>query len=229
MSPFYAGIDLGARSSWLCIVDANGRKQQSCKTPNDAERILSLLEPYGPDLQAVVESTFNWYWLVDLLQDQKIHVKLAHPLYLKAIAYAKVKTDQVDAHTLAQLLRLDYIPEAFIYPRDLRPTRDLLRRRHRLVSQRSDLIRMLHFQLMSHNVTMFSRNTIRKLYGRHLRGLLSHRHDRQGGMALLRLIDAVDEQVQRLEEEIFASVFRKKPVVLLKRVLPRYSGHFRIG
>lgn len=93
-----------------------------------------MLDPFRDDLQAVVETTFNGYWLVDLLQDHEIEVELPHPLYLKAIAKAKVKTDQVDAHTLAQLLRLDYIPEALIYPRDLRPTRNLLRRRHRLVS-----------------------------------------------------------------------------------------------
>jgi transposase len=58
----------------------------------------------APSLQVVIESTFNWYWIVDLLQDHQIDVKLAHPLHLKAIAYAKVKTDRVDAHTLAQLL-----------------------------------------------------------------------------------------------------------------------------
>ena len=190
MSEYYAGIDLGARSSWLCVVDSSGRRKFSRKIPNDPQRIVSLLAPYRPSLEAVVESTFNWYWLVDLLQDLRVDVKLAHPLYLKAIAYAKVKTDQVDAHTLAQLLRLDYIPEGFIYPRDLRPTRDLLRRRHRLVRWRSDLRRVLHFQLISHNITSFGRNGIKRLDGRHLRSLLSHPHDRQAGGAILRLIAA---------------------------------------
>jgi len=75
MSPFYAGIDLGPRSSWLCVVDADGRKQLNRKTRNDPQRILSLLKPYGPRLQAVVESTFNWYWIVDLLQDHEIGVR----------------------------------------------------------------------------------------------------------------------------------------------------------
>ncbi len=218
MSSFYGGIDLGARSSWLCVVDAKGQKRLDCKMPNDPQRILSHLKRFVPSLQAVVESTFNWYWLVDLLQDHEIEVTLAHPLYLKAIAYAKVKTDQVDAHTLAQLLRLDYIPEAFIYPRNLRPTRDLLRRRHRLVSWRSDLYRALQFQLMSHNITTFGRNTIKKLDGRQLRTLLSHPHDRQAGRAVLHLIAALDKEIAELEAHIFASVFRKKPVVLLKTI-----------
>jgi transposase len=200
------------------VVDADGCKQLNRKTPNDPQRIVSLLKPYGPRLQAVVESTFNWYWIVDLLQDHEIDVKLAHPLYLKAIAYAKVKTDQVDAHTLAQLLRLDYIPEAYIYPRQLRPTRDLLRRRHRLVRWRSDLYRVLQFHLLRENVTTFGRNSVKRIDGRQLRGLLRHPHDRLAGKAVLHLIAALDEEIAGLEESIFASVFRKKPVVLLKTI-----------
>ena len=218
MSLFYAGFDLGARSSWLCVVDSAGQKRLSCKVPNDPGQIVSLVRRYGSGLQAVVESTFNWYWLVDLLQDEGVEVKLAHPLYLKAIAYAKVKTDQVDAHTLAQLLRLDYIPEAFIYPRELRPIRDLLRRRHRLVRWRSDLYRVLHLQLLQQNVSTFGRNSIKELDGRQLRSLLRNPHDRQAGRAVLHLVATLDQEITRLDESVAASVFRKKPVVLLKTI-----------
>ena len=98
------------------MVDAQGGKRLNCRVPNDPARILELLALFGPSLCAVFESTFNRYRIVDLLQDQEIAVELAHPLYLKAIAYAKFKIDQIDAHTLAQLLRPDQIPEAFIYP-----------------------------------------------------------------------------------------------------------------
>jgi transposase len=234
MSLFYAGFDLGARSSWLCVVDSAGQKRLSCKVPNDPGQIVSLVRRYGSGLQAVVESTFNWYWLVDLLQDEGVEVKLAHPLYLKAIAYAKVKTDQVDAHTLAQLLRLDYIPEAFIYPRELRPIRDLLRRRHRLVRWRSDLYRVLHLQLLQQNVTTFGRNSIKELDGRQLRSLLRNPHDRQAGRAVLHLVATLDEEIARLDESVSASVFRKKPVVLLKTIpgIGKVLGatiHYEVG
>jgi transposase len=218
MAEYYAGIDLGARSSWLCVVDAKGVKRLNRRIANDPAQILAVLDPFRGRLRAVVESTFNWYWLVDLLQDHEIEVKLAHPLYLKAIAYAKVKTDQVDAHTLAQLLRLDYIPEAFIYPRDLRPTRNLLRRRHRLVSWRSDLYRVLHFHLISHNITTFGRNAIKQLDGRHLRGLLTHAHDRRASLAMLHLIASLDQEIAELDEQVSKALFRKKPVVLLKTI-----------
>ena len=77
MTEYHAGIDLGARRSWLCVIDAEGRKRLNRKTANDASLILSSLKEFRPQLQAVVESTFNWYWLVDLLQEQGIEVKLA--------------------------------------------------------------------------------------------------------------------------------------------------------
>ena len=79
MAEYYAGIDLGARSSWLCVVDAKGVKRLSRRIANDPAQILAVLDPFRGKLRAVVESTFNWYWLVDLLQDHEIEVKLAHP------------------------------------------------------------------------------------------------------------------------------------------------------
>jgi transposase len=218
MPQYYAGIDLSARSSWICVVDATGEKQISRKVPNDPEHICQVLEPFLPDLYAVVESTFNWYWIVDVLEDLGADVKLAHPLYIKAIAYAKVKTDRVDAHTLAQLLRMNYIPEAFIYPREMRPSRDMVRRRHRLVSLRAALYRDLQLQLMKHNVTTFNRNAIKKLDGRNLRALLGHTHDRRCGVAMLHVIDALDKEIAVLDKTIQVTVRGHKPVVLLKTI-----------
>jgi len=218
MPQYYAGIDLSARSSWICVVNAAGDRQVSRKVANDPECIAQILDPFLPDLSAVVESTFNWYWIVDVVEDLGAEVKLAHPLYIKAIAYAKVKTDRVDAHTLAQLLRMNYIPEAFIYPRELRPTRDLVRRRHRLVNLRAGLYRDLQLQLMKHNVTSFSRNAIKKLDGRNLRALMTHMHDRRCGIAWLHVIDALDKEIAELDRIIQASVRGHKPVVLLKTI-----------
>jgi transposase len=86
------------------------------------------------------------------------------------------------------------------------------------VGWRSDLRRALHFQLISHNITSFGRNGIKKLDGRQLRALLSHPHDRQAGGAILRLIAAVDREVARLDEQIASAVFRKRPIVRLKTI-----------
>ncbi len=218
MSRFYAGIDLSARTSWICVLDESGKKLLNRKVRNDRQQIYKLLERFQPGLSAVVETTFNWYWLVDLLEDMGAEVKLAHALYVKAIAYAKVKTDQVDAYTLARLLRAGYIPEAFIYPRAARPTRGLLRRRHRLVRLRASLYRELKLQLMAQNITDISRNAIKKLDGRNLRRLLPDVQERQAGLALVHMVDAFDKEIEILEQEIHARMRRQKPIVLLKTI-----------
>ncbi|MFQ5894153.1 MAG: IS110 family transposase [Nitrospinota bacterium] len=218
MSQFYPGIDLAARSLWICILDKAGSKKFNGKVLSDPHAILAILEPFLPHLSAVVESTFNWYWIVDLLQDHGIDVQLAHPLYLKAIAYAKVKTDQVDAHTLAQLQCLDYIPQAFIYPKELRPTRDLIRRRHHLVNLRSGLYRDLQLQLLRQNISHFDRKSIKTLDGRNLRALLPQLHERRAGLAYLHLIQTLDQQTTTLDKDIQTAVHRKKPILLLRSI-----------
>ena len=196
-------------------MDDTGQKLLSRRVPNDPGALLGQLEPFGPRLKVVVEATFNWYWLVDLLEDHGLEVTLAHPLYLKAIAYAKVKTDKVDAHTLAQLLRLGYIPEAWICPRELRATRDLVRRRNRLVNVRAGLLRDVQIQLMKANVRL-GRNEVKAIDGRHLRRLLDHPHARRVGLAYLHTIEALTREIRDLDAEIRRSLRRSKPILLLE-------------
>ena len=135
---FYAGIDLHTRKSVVCVIDEKERKVVMETAPNDLPSIVNLLEevPRRPDV--AVEATLNWYWLVDGLQEAGYKVKLAHTMGLYMITGAKVKTDRRDAFSLARLLRLDAIPEAYIYPKDARPIRDLLRRRTRMVRLREE-------------------------------------------------------------------------------------------
>jgi transposase len=134
---FYCGIDLGARESQICVIDKRVKKVLEVKTRNNLEHIKQLLEPYKKNLEIVVESTFNWYWLVDGLQAAGFKVVLAHTLGLHLITAAKVKTDRRDAFALAKLLLAGMIPTAYIYPAQTRPVRDLLRRRGRLVQVRA--------------------------------------------------------------------------------------------
>jgi transposase len=134
---FYCGIDLHAKDSYLCVIDDQGKTHLKSKVTNHLEDILDQLSSFSPRPFVAVESTLNWYWLVDGLEEAGFEVKLAHTLGLYMITGAKVKTDRRDALTLAKLLRLDALPEAYIYPKDKRPIRDLLRRRNRVVSVRA--------------------------------------------------------------------------------------------
>src|SRR5207248_5280532 len=96
---------------------------------NDPETLLELLSEIDGDCRIALEATYGWEWLADVLQDAGYELHLSHPLRTKAIASARVKTDAVDAKTLAHLLRTDLLPEAYIPPRELRDLRDPLRHR----------------------------------------------------------------------------------------------------
>src|SRR5712671_605287 len=134
---FYCGIDLSARDCHVCVIDEQLKIVVQQKLRNELAKICELLEPYKANLKIVVESTFNWYWLIDGLQAEGFEVVLAHTLGLYLITGAKVKTDRRDAYSLAKLLLVGAIPKAYIYPAETRPVRDLLRRRARLVQVRA--------------------------------------------------------------------------------------------
>lgn len=133
----YCGIDLGSRRSQVCVVDAAGVVQLERGVANELSSLCSLLGGRGDTVHVVVDATFNWYWIVDGLLDHGYDVVLAHPLALRAITTARVKTDRRDARALAQLHRLRAIPRAAIVARPQRTIRDLVRRRIHLVRQRA--------------------------------------------------------------------------------------------
>jgi transposase len=172
---FYCGIDLSAMTSWICVVDDHLSVVLERKVPNELPVVLDALAPFAADLRVVGESTFNWYWLVDGLQDHGIDVTLAHCLGLAAISKAKVKTDRCDAFTLAKLHRAGVIPPAYIYPRETRPIRDLLRRRGHLVAARAHEYGRLRLVLLRHGVLSSSRALIKRADEDDLAPLLDHR------------------------------------------------------
>jgi transposase len=154
----YCGIDLHARRSQVCVIDREGEVLVNRKVPNRIELILEILEPFGEGIPVAVESTFNWYWLVDALQDAGHEVHLGHPLKLAMISKAKTKTDRVDAFKLARLLRSGDFPEAYIYHRETRPIRDLVRQRGKLVTWRAREYSATRLRLYRHGFLDHDRN-----------------------------------------------------------------------
>lgn len=151
---FYSGIDLHKDMSVITTINENGSIIAQKKLPNHVAHLLGYFDSIGQDHKAVVESTANWYWLSDLLNDHGIELTLAHAKYLKAISYAKVKTDKVDSHTLANLLRLDMIPEAHQISPSMRPVRDLMRARLTLVTKKTSCINSIHRLLAKYNLLL---------------------------------------------------------------------------
>jgi transposase len=140
----YAGIDLHSTNSYVAVVDGEGKKVYKKKLSNDGALILEGLEPYRRDLKGVViESTFNWYWLVDLLMEDGYRVHLANPAAIQKYKGLKHSDDRSDALWLAEMLRLGILPEGYIYPKEDRPVRDLLRKRSHLVKLRTSVINSL--------------------------------------------------------------------------------------
>ena len=131
----HSGIDLHKRTVVVSTVDANGRAVAEAELPTSPRLVQAYFAKLRGTHQAVVESTATWYWMRDLLVAQGIDVRLGHCKYIKAISYAKVKTDAVDAATLAQLLRGGLIPEGHMISPAHREERDLLRSRLRAVVQ----------------------------------------------------------------------------------------------
>ena len=133
----YCGIDLHGNNNVISVIDDDGTVVYEKRHPNDLDVIREVLEGYRDSLLAcVVESTYNWYWLVDGLMDASFDVRLAHTGAIPQYAGIKHSNDQSDARHLAQLLRLGILPEGYIQPREQRAVRDLLRRRLLLVQQK---------------------------------------------------------------------------------------------
>jgi len=129
---------------YVCILDQNGTKLVHKNLPTTPEAFLCLIAPYKEDLVVGVECMFTWYWLADLCAQQGIAFVLGHALYMKAIHGGKAKNDKIDAHKIAVLLRGGMFPQAYVYPAEMRATRDLLRRRCHLARKRAELLAHIH-------------------------------------------------------------------------------------
>jgi transposase len=138
--PFYCGIDLHARTMYLCILDQAGETLLHRNMPATPEALLKAITPYRDQIVLAAECMFTWYWLADLCADHGIPFVLGHALYMKAIHGGKAKNDKIDAHKIAVLLRGGMLPQAYVYPAEMRATRDLLRRRMHLARKRGALL-----------------------------------------------------------------------------------------
>jgi transposase len=137
---FYCGIDLHARSMYLCILDRDGKIVLHHNMAAAPEPFLQAIAPYRGHLVVGVECIFCWYWVADLCAAEKIEFVLGHALYMKAIHGGKAKNDKIDAYKIASLLRGGNFPLAYVYPAQMRATRDLLRRRMYLMRERAQLL-----------------------------------------------------------------------------------------
>jgi transposase len=172
----YCGIDLHARMMYLCILDAAGAVLLWRNIECSPKAFLSAVKAFRDDLVVAVECMFTWYWLADLCAREGIGFVLGHALYMRAIHGGKAKNDRIDAHKIAALLRGGMIPQAYVYPPEMRATRDLLRRRNHLMRKRAELIAHIQNTISQYNLPPLE-HRIQKRCDRE--GLLAHFPDPQ--------------------------------------------------
>ena len=139
MHPYYCGIDLHARILYVCIIDQLGEILVHKEISANPQNLLKLLEPYRGNIVVGVECMHCWYWVSDFCQNHSIDFILGHALYMKAIHGGKAKNDRIDSFKIAKLIRGGNFPLAYTYPKEMRATRDLLRRRTKIVRHGANL------------------------------------------------------------------------------------------
>jgi transposase len=198
---FYCGVDLHARTLSLCVLDHEGKKRLQRTLDASPEAVLDALAPFRDGLVVAAECMFAWYWLADRCQDEGIPFVLGHALYRKAIHGGKAKNDTLDAYKLATLLRGGAFPTAYVYPRGMRETRDLLRRRTFLVRKRAEALVHLVNTNSQYNLPPFPKKLAYAQNRTELKVAerFADPSVRQSVALDLALIDAYDTHVRELE------------------------------
>ena len=147
----HIGVDMHKRFSQVAVLDDGGSvvKEEHLEH-REQEKLTGFFGQYRGQAVATLEATRNWYWLYELMEAQGVTVKLAHPLRVKLIAEAKIKTDKIDARTLAQMERAGFLPEAYIPPPEVREQREWLRYRIALVHTRAGFKNRVHAVSYTH-------------------------------------------------------------------------------
>ena len=200
---YYAGIDLHSNNNVVVVIDNEGRRQYRKRLCNELPAVIRALQPFERELSGVVvESTYNWYWLVDGLMNAGYCLHLANTAAIQQYAGLKHGDDESDAQWLAEMLRLGILPEGFIYPQERRPVRDLLRKR-------SQLVRMQTSNLLGAQ-NIISRNRGIKLSGNAIKRQSDEDIDGLGfaddvGLAIksnLTVMACIKEQIRLIEKRV---------------------------
>ncbi len=213
----YTGFDLHSSTSYVGIIDEEGKRFFKKKLRNDPNLILETIGPFKEAIVGiVVESTYNWYWLVDLLMEEGYEVHLANPSRVQQYSGLKHSDDEHDAFWLAEMLRLKILPVGYIYPKEQRPLRDLLRKRGHLVKLRTSLIVSLQ-NILARNVgTKIKTNHIKALKDDRVTPLLCGNDDLSlAGKVSKDAIDALTRQITAIEVAVEKKITIKKPYDLL--------------
>lgn len=215
-----AGIDLHGNNVVIGVINQDGKRLAHRKLDCDLKQVVEFLKPLKPQLQSMaVESTFNWYWLVDGLRAQGYPMDLANPAQIEQYRGIKHADDKHDAFHLAELQRLNILPKAHIYDAQLRPVRDLLRRRASLVHQRIAL--MLSFKSLYARTTgaTMPLQQLKALSPKAAAQLYEHPANQLIAQVQVEHLEALEQSIQRIEKAVLACA-RELPIYQRLLTLP---------
>jgi transposase len=201
-----AGLDLHSNNVMIGVTNQDGKRVAHRKLECDLKQVTQFLKPLKPQLQSMaVESTFNWYWLVDGLRDQGYPIDLANPAKIEQYSGMKHVDDKDDAFHLADLQRLNILPKAHVYDPELRPVRDLFRRRTNLVHQRTALL--LSFKSLYARTTgqTLDLSDVKKMEPKAAPKLYEHPANQLIAQVQAEHIQALEKSIQRIEKAVLAS------------------------
>ena len=215
----FCGIDLHSNNSVVVVTDETDKVLTSRRCPNDLAKILALLEPYRDELSAVVvESTYNWYWLVDGLMAAGYNVKLANTVAMKRYDGLKHSDDETDAAHLAHLLRLGILPTGYIHPPAERALRDLARKRVQLVRTRTQHVLAVENILARSTGSSLSATAIKRLAADDVGALGLAPDVALAVQANLAVIATLNLAIERIEARLLEGVKLRPDYARLKSI-----------
>jgi transposase len=199
----YGGIDLHANNSVVVLLNDQDQVVYQKRLPNNLPTILEPLAPHHAEIEGlVVESTYNWYWLVDGLMEAGYRVHLANPAAMQQYNGLKYSDDHSDARWLAHLVRLGVLPTGYIYPKAERAVRDLLRKRAHLVRQHTSNVLSVQNIMVRNTGIRRSVKRIRELTKQELESLLPEETQVRAVTSSLAVLDCLSQQIKTLEQTV---------------------------
>ncbi len=211
---YYCGIDLHARTMYVCILDQTGTVLVHRNFPTDRDALERVIRPYREDVVICVECIFTWYWIADLCAQLNLPFVLGHALYMKAIHGGKTKNDKIDSQKIAGLLRGGMLPMAYVYPHQMRATRDLLRRRMHLMHHRSELLAHIQNTNTQYNLPAFEKQIAAKSNRGVIPDLFEEPMVRKSIEADIEVLDTLHEVLLKMERAILEQARDHDPVAL---------------
>ncbi len=221
---YHIGVDLHKKFSQVAVLDKKGEVLANKRVPNNPDLLAEHFSDFPKETPVTLEATIGYEWMSDLLTDIGLKVNLANPRKVRLIAESTIKTDKVDAITLAQLERADFLPLSYLPPQEVRDTRELLRHRIKLVSVRRGMKNRIHAILAKRGILHYP---VKDLFGKtgreYLKSLSLPPVYRTEVNSYLSLIDQIDKLLIQREKEIKKQVIKENPAANLLLSIPGIS------